>query len=380
MRSRSAQYADESSHPKRPGSLLYIDEDDTEDSVCTKLEEQFSARRLTGFKLLASVKDYKSHIHTGAYRLSAEETTLQLFRKLNNGHQTPVRLVVPGVRTIGRMAATVGRQIMADSARIASLLNDSAYCASLGYSKETLPAFFLPNTYEVYWDMTAEDFVKRMKKEYARFWNRQRKDKAEAAGLTPVEVCTLASIVEEETANKSEMPVVAGLYLNRLRIGMPLQADPTVKFALQDFGLRRILHKHLETDSPYNTYKIQGLPPGPIRIASIHAIESVLNYAHHDYLYMCAKEDFSGTQFCAYARAASGQCPPIPAGTEQKEHPVGSFRLPDGFPELGEAGIRPVTYQHIVQRQLIVFRELVGNIPLHDRNAEAIQSHVAPDQ
>lgn len=292
-------------HPiqRGSGSLLYIDEDDTEDSVCTKLEEQFSARRLTGFKLLASVKDYKSHIHTGAYRLSAEETTLQLFRKLNNGHQTPVRLVVPGVRTIGRMAATVGRQIMADSARIASLLNDSAYCASLGYSKETLPAFFLPNTYEVYWDMTAEDFVKRMKKEYARFWNRQRKDKAEAAGLTPVEVCTLASIVEEETANKSEMPVVAGLYLNRLRIGMPLQADPTVKFALQDFGLRRILHKHLETDSPYNTYKIQGLPPGPIRIASIHAIESVLNYAHHDYLYMCAKEDFSGTHNFAHTLA-----------------------------------------------------------------------------
>ena len=137
--------------------------------------------------------------------------------------------------------------------------------------------------------------MKRMKKEYDRFWNAQRLNKAKAAGLTPVEVSTLASIVEEETADKDEMPVVAGLYLNRLRIGMPLQADPTVKFALQDFGLRRILYKHLETDSPYNTYKCQGLPPGPIRIPSIHAVESVLNYSHHRYLYMCAKEDLSGT-------------------------------------------------------------------------------------
>ena len=285
------------SHPLRTSQskLLYIDNNDTEDSVYMKLEKHFQAKRLAGFKLLASVKDYKNHIHTGAYELSPEENTIQLFRKLNNGNQTPVRLVVPGVRTIGKMVSTVGRQIMADSTQLASLLADSTCCASLGFNKETLPALFLPNTYEVYWNMSAEDFVKRMKKEYDRFWNTQRLEKAKSAGLTPIEVSTLASIVEEETANKSEMPIVAGLYLNRLRIGMPLQADPTVKFAMQDFGLRRILFKHLETDSPYNTYKNQGLPPGPIRIASIHAIESVLNYSHHNYLYMCAKEDLSGT-------------------------------------------------------------------------------------
>lgn len=284
-------------HPIKtsPVSFLYIDDDDTADSVYTKLEKQFHAERLEGFKMLASLKHYKEHVHTGAYKLSAEENTFQLFQKLNHGHQTPVRMVVPGTRTVERMAATIGRQIMADSTQIVTLLNDSACRASLGFDKETFPAFFLPNTYEVYWNMDAEDFIRRMKKEYDRFWNKQRLDKAKAIGLTPVEVCTLASIVEEETADKNEMPTVAGLYLNRLRMGMPLQADPTIKFALQDFGLRRILFKHLDADSPYNTYKHTGLPPGPIRIASIHAIESVLNYTRHNYLYMCAKEDFSGT-------------------------------------------------------------------------------------
>ena len=276
-------------------AFLYIDDDDTADSVCMKLEKQFHAERLEGFRLLAALKHYEEHVHTGAYKLSAEENTFQLFQKLNNGHQTPVKLIVPSVRTIGRMAATVSRQIMADSTELASLLNDSTHYTPLGFNRATLPALFLPNTYEVYWNMNAEEFLKRIKKEYDRFWNTQRTEKAKAIGLTPIEVSTLASIVEEETANKSEMPTVAGLYLNRLRIGMPLQADPTVKFALQDFGLRRILLKHLEADSPYNTYKNQGLPPGPIRIPSIHAIESVLNPSRHDYLYMCAKEDFSGT-------------------------------------------------------------------------------------
>ena len=193
------------------------------------------------------------------------------------------------------MLKTVSHQLMTDSSNLARLLMDSTYCAQIGYSTETLPCLFIPNTYEVYWTMTPEAFVKRMQKEHDRFWNKERKAKAQSIGLTPEEVVTLASIVEEETANNAEKPMVAGLYMNRLHAEMPLQADPTVKFALQDFGLRRILHAHLETESPYNTYKHTGLPPGPIRIPSIQGIESVLNYTRHDYLYMCAKEDFSGT-------------------------------------------------------------------------------------
>jgi UPF0755 protein len=151
--------------------------------------------------------------------------------------------------------------------------------------------------------MDANQFMDRMLKENKIFWTEQRLKKAEAIGLTPVQVATLASIVEEETAVNEEKPMVAGLYINRLKKGMLLQADPTVKFSLKEFGLRRILFKHLEVDSPYNTYKYAGLPPGPIRIPSIAGIESVLNYAHHNYLYMCAKEDFSGTHNFAVTSA-----------------------------------------------------------------------------
>lgn len=276
-------------------TFLYIDRDDTVDSVYVKLQRDLHGKHLAGFRMLSRFKSYDQHIHTGAYRFDAHTNTLTLFRRLSSGYQTPVKVTIPNVRTLGRLAHSLDRQLMADSTEIFTLMCDSSFCDSLGFTYETLPALFIPNTYEVYWNMQAKDFFQRMKKEYNRFWNDERKAKAKAAGLTPIEVSTLASIVEEETANRAEMPMVAELYLNRLQADMPLQADPTVKFSLQEFGLRRILHKHLEADSPYNTYKHTGLPPGPIRIASIQGIESVLNHAQHDYLYMCAKEDFSGT-------------------------------------------------------------------------------------
>lgn len=276
-------------------SFIYIDRDDTADSVYIKLQRDLNAWHLAGFKMLAYLKKYDQQIHTGAYRFDASINTLTLFRRLSSGHQTPVKVVIPSVRTLSRLARSLDRQLMPDSMEFARLVGDSAFCTSLGFSLETIPALFIPNTYEAYWNTNAEDFILRMKKEYEHFWTQERKNKAQACGLTPIEVSILASIVEEETANRAEMPMVAELYLNRLQAGMPLQADPTIKFSLQEFGLRRILHKHLEADSPYNTYKHAGLPPGPIRIASIQGIESVLNHAHHDYLYMCAKEDFSGT-------------------------------------------------------------------------------------
>ena len=159
--------------------------------------------------------------------------------------------------------------------------------------RQTFMAMFIPNTYEVYWNCSVNDLLQRMKRESDRFWA-SRDAKLARCGLTRNEAITLASIVYEETKRQSEMPVVAGVYINRLRRGMPLQADPTVKFALGDFSLRRILHKHLEVDSPYNTYRVVGLPPGPICMPSIAAIDAVLNYQEHDYLYFCAKEDLSG--------------------------------------------------------------------------------------
>ena len=165
---------------------------------------------------------------------------------------------------------------MIDSIEIARQLFDSTFQSKLGYDSKTIPCLFIPETYQVYWDMSVDDFFQRMQKEHERFWNNERLARATAIGMTPEEVCTLASIVEEETNNNEEKPLVAGLYINRLQKDMPLQADPTIKFALQDFALRRITNENLKVNSPYNTYTNTGLPPGPIRIPTKKGIDSVL--------------------------------------------------------------------------------------------------------
>ena len=274
-------------------TYIYIDRDDDVDSVYHKIIEGGNPKQMHGFESLVRYQGY--NVKTGRYAIKPTDNMRYLHRRLSMGYQTPIKLTVGSVRTLDRIARNTARQLMIDSCEIANILNDTSYISKLGYTKETLPALFIPNTYEVYWNISAEDFIQRMGKEHKAFWNEKRLKQAEAIGLTPIEVATLASIVEEETANNSEKPMVAGLYINRLKKGMLLQADPTVKFSLQEFGLKRILFKHLEVNSPYNTYKYAGLPPGPIRIPSYQGLESVLNYTKHNYLYMCAKEDFSGT-------------------------------------------------------------------------------------
>ena len=237
---------------------------------------------------------YETRVKPGNYAIRPGDSMRDICLRLLSGNQTPVKLVLPSVRTLDRLAGAVSKQIMIDSAAVMGLLTDVRFLDSLGYTSETIPCLFIPNTYEVYWTMSPKQFVTRMVKERNAFWTPARTAKAKALGLTPNEVITLASIVDEETVKNDEKPMVAKLYLNRLKRGMLLQADPTVKFALGEFELRRILYVHLQTNSPYNTYKYAGLPPGPIRIPTISAIESVLNPANHSYLYMCAKEDFSG--------------------------------------------------------------------------------------
>lgn len=251
-------------------------------------------KTMAAFAPLMEYYKYDQRVKPGNYAIRPGDSMRDICLRLLSGNQTPVKLVVPSVRTLDRLAGAVGKQLMADSAAVISLLTDEHYLDSLGYSPATAPCMFIPNTYEVYWTMTPEQFVARMLKENKRFWNDARLAKAKAQGLTPSEVITLASIVDEETAKDDEKPLVAGLYLNRLKRGMLLQADPTVKYAVGDFELRRILYVHLQANSPYNTYKYAGLPPGPIRIPTIAAIESVLSPAKHSYIYMCAKEDFSG--------------------------------------------------------------------------------------
>lgn len=261
------------------------------DNITDKLHE--AGVRTTGFRALSKFFHFRQK--SGKYVVLPGEDIVTIFRTLRNGRQEPVRLVLPGVRTMPDMARFLARNLMMDSAQVAQAFADTAFLKPYGYTPETLPALFIPNTYEVYWDVTLPDFMQRMQREYDKFWNAERLGLCDSVGLTPVEVATLAGIVDEETANNAEKPAVAGMYLNRLRIKMPLQADPTVKFAVGDFTLRRILKAHTEVDSPYNTYKYKGLPPGPIRVASIAGIDAVLHHDRHNYLYMCAKEDFSGT-------------------------------------------------------------------------------------
>jgi len=214
---------------------------------------------------------------------------------IRNGRQEPLMLTIPESRTMPQLAARLSAKLMLDSACIVKILKNNDYCQKLGYDTATIASLFVPNTYEVYWNTDIDKFMQRMVKEHDAFWTTERRQKASRLGLSPEQVCTLASIIDEETANNGEKPMIAGMYLNRLKVGMPLQADPTVKFALQDFSLKRIYHNHLTVNSPYNTYKNIGLPPGPIKVASIQGIDAVLNRVQHNYLYMCAKEDFSGT-------------------------------------------------------------------------------------
>ncbi len=276
-------------------AYIFIDKDDTTDSIYQKLVPIGSRHGMTAMHTLLSYGLDNKNIHTGQYAIEQGEGVITVFRKLRNGRQVPIRITIPESRTLDRLAGYLGHKLMADSLELLHILNDSTLCQSLGYTRETLPALFVPNTYEVYWNISPQTFIRRMKKEHDRFWTPERRALADTLGLTPVEVCTMASILDEETANNGEKPMIAGMYMNRLRIDMPLQADPTVKFALGDFAIKRIRHGMLDTDSPYNTYKYPGLPPGPIKIASIKGIDAVLQMVHHDYLYMCAKEDFSGT-------------------------------------------------------------------------------------
>ena len=273
---------------------LYIDSDDTPDSVRHKVKEVLSPKSIQAFDWLTSYEGY-TDVKTGCYLFEPHDNLHTAVRRLKLGWQTPVRIVLPSVRTIDRLAQSLSKQLMMSEEEIADSLSDQSYINRLGYTPETLPALFIPNTYEVYWNLSINELMQRLQKEYTAYWTPERKRKASALGLTPIEAATLASIVDEETAVNAEKPIVAGLYLNRLQRDMLLQADPTVKFATGDPTLRRILNKHLTIDSPYNTYIYKGLPPGPIRIPSMSALEAVLNPARHNYLYMCAKEDFSGT-------------------------------------------------------------------------------------
>ena len=275
--------------------MVYVYPDMTRDALVDSLAVYFGEDMAGKFETLCQFEDINPKSRRGAYKVKAGTSPFYLWRKLTRGSQSPINFTFNNKRMLKNFAEGVGETMMISADSIYSYISNPEVYKELGFTKETFPAMFIPDTYELYWTSSAKTIVKKMHEGYEAFWNESRRKQAKALGLTPVQVSTLASIVEEETAQNAEKPIVAGLYLNRLRIGMKLQADPTVKFAVGDTQLRRILNRHLTTDSPYNTYLYAGLPPGPIRLSDKSSLLAVLNAKKHNYLYMCAKEDFSGT-------------------------------------------------------------------------------------
>lgn len=278
----------------RSDYVLLIDKNTDYDDLFARFEKDNVLLNLKAFNWVSKKKDYRENIKPGRYALTKNMNTNTLVNKLRSGAQDPVDVVFNNVRLKEELAGKVSKYIWADSLSILGLFSDKQHIDSLGFNTETYRTMFIPNTYEMYWTTSADEFARRMHKEYNRFWNEERKQKAVDMNLSLAEVSILASIVQQETIKDDELPRVAGLYVNRLKKGMFLQADPTVKYAIGDFSIKRVLNKHLKIDSPYNTYKYAGLPPGPICFPSIKTIDAVLNYEHHNYLYMCAKADFSG--------------------------------------------------------------------------------------
>ena len=246
------------------------------------------------FNWVANKKELPDNIHPGRYIVKDGMSNNQLVNMLRGGLQSPVKVTFNNIRDVDMLAGRIADQIEADSTSISNLLHNQQYINQLGFNSATIPALFLPDTYEFYWTTDAEGFVSRMFQEYNKFWSDERKQQAAAKNLTPIQVSTLASIVNKETNMSDEMPRVAGVYLNRLKNNWLVQADPTLVFAWKDFSIRRVLDSHKEIESPYNTYKYIGLPPGPICIPSLAAIKAVLNAEEHHYFYFCAREDFSG--------------------------------------------------------------------------------------
>jgi len=280
--------------PNTTSTILNIPKNATFYQVVDSLTKNKIISNKKTFTVASKILKYNKNIMRGRYEIKAKETNYQLIKKLRRGQHFPVTFTFNNVRTLSDFLQKTDKKFLFSTHELQKLLENEDYITSLGFTKETLPALFIPNTYQIYYDIDADEFVEKFQIFYHNFWNEKRLQQASAISLTPIEVTTLASIVEEENYKEFEKPIIAGVYLNRLSVGMRLQADPTVKFAVGDVTLQRILYKHLETDSPYNTYLYAGLPPGPIRFPMPSTIDSVLLYTKHNYLYMCAKEDFSG--------------------------------------------------------------------------------------
>lgn len=287
-------YNDVFKYSVKKTGMLYIPTGSGFQQVVDSLKKGDYLNDISRFQWVAAKMKYTEKIQSGAYLIKEGWSNKVLIDLLRQGIQTPVKVTFNNIRFREELAAHLAHYLEPDSAAFLSALNNNKIASDLGFTHESFPMVFIPNTYEIYWDISPSKFVERMKWEYDHFWNETRKKKATDLGLSPLQVVTIASILQEETNKNDEKSRMAGVYINRVKKGWLLQADPTVKYALGNFQIKRILTQDLTVDSPYNTYKYTGLPPGPINFPDIASVDAVLNAEHHNYMYFCAKEDFSG--------------------------------------------------------------------------------------
>ena len=272
---------------------LYIPTGSNLDDVVAIIKAQHILNNTESFKWVASKMNFKN-IKPGKYKITKGLSNIELVRLLRSGKQEPIKLTFQNIRLKTDFAGYIGKNFEIDSSAFLNMLDSIDLVRQYGFDEETIFCMFIPNTYELYWNTSKEKFFERMQKEYVKFWHTERLAQAKAIGLSPVQASILASIVDQEALLNREMVRIAGVYMNRLNRGIKLEADPTVIFANGDFTVKRVLYKLLQKDSPYNTYKYNGLPPGPICMPSVAAIDAVLHFEKHNYIYFCAKEDFSG--------------------------------------------------------------------------------------
>jgi UPF0755 protein len=273
---------------------LYIKTGSTYQDVYKTIQDQHIVNDTTSFNWSAINMKYPGRIKAGKYRLEKGMSNRALINRLASGTQEPVKVTIKNLRLKEQFAGFLATKLEPDSMAMIMLLDSASFVEKYGFNTDNVYTMFLPDSYEFYWNTSPQKFFDKMYANYQKFWTPGRKAKAEAINLSPIQVSILASIVDAEALHDDEMPAIAGLYLNRLRTNRKLQADPTVIFATGDFTIKRVLNRYLLTNSPYNTYLYTGLPPGPIMMPSQNAVNAVLNYQKSDYIYMCAKEDFSG--------------------------------------------------------------------------------------
>ena len=278
----------------KPKPYLFIPTGSTFEDVVKILVQQKLLVNEKTFRWTADRMKYINNVKPGKYLLKPKMNNKELITLLRSGEQTPVLVIFNNIRTKDQLAQKVSEQIEAPAMAILNLLEDRDYTRQLGFTPENILSLFIPDTYEFYWNTSADRFIHKMKTEYDKFWNDSLRQVAKNMGFKPAEISVIASIVQQETRRDDEKSLIAGVYINRYKKGWRLEADPTLVFALGDYSINRVLSVYKQIDSPYNTYMYAGLPPGPICLPTVASLRAVLNYTKHNYMYFCARDDFSG--------------------------------------------------------------------------------------